>query len=247
MNFLSLALIVSSASASTMNLILLHQAKDMPLYSKVDRDSRNLQLSDECLADNMAASEDPVMLSIISDAMEACPEGTTITPSSMTMDYANCPTFPDALKKACDVMDGTLIPVNATVIECQVDGEIFKLTSNLGQECFAASCDVSQYDEHIANLNSDPEMQALMESMGGECTFSVVSDSAASESTASDSTASDGIASDSTAFESTASKSTASKSTASESTEHTFSGAYHMGLHAGMVALLLVISTAQFA
>ncbi len=66
---------------------------------------------------------------------------------------------------------GTISPVDELVLDCKIQGTPFKMTLNAVYDCLAASCDASKYDEHIANLNSDPEMQELMDSMGAECSF----------------------------------------------------------------------------
>jgi ribosomal protein L12E/L44/L45/RPP1/RPP2 len=39
-------------------------------------------------------------------------------------------------------------------------------------ECVGAVCDASQYAEHVANLNENPEVQEILTSMGADCTIS---------------------------------------------------------------------------
>ncbi len=93
------------------------------------------------------------------------------------------------------IFTGMVIRVDEIVMDCTSEGESFKMAINTVNECLDASCDASKYNEHIDNLNSNPEVQELMNSMGLDCTFS---------------------------------------------------SAYHLGLGAGMVAIVLTISMAVF-
>lgn len=70
------------------------------------------------------------------------------------------------------IITGTVVPADELVVDCTIGGESFKITANTVNECLDASCDASKYDEHIANLNSNPELQELLNAMGAECTFS---------------------------------------------------------------------------
>jgi hypothetical protein len=56
-------------------------------------------------------------------------------------------------------------------MDCNVDGTSMTITMNTVNECLAAVCDASQYDEHVANLNENPQIQKMMTSMGADCTF----------------------------------------------------------------------------
>eukprot|EP00804_Cyclotella_cryptica_P014845 CCRYP_015033-RA/>CCRYP_015033-RA protein AED:0.04 eAED:0.04 QI:53/1/1/1/1/1/2/226/235 len=225
-------LITSTAAAPTKH-VLLNQVREMLLVPNQSQGSRELQLSDECLEANQAHAENPDFVSFLLDAMKECPEAIIMTQNSLTMDYSGCPSWTDSLKEACGLINGTIIPVDTRVLDCTIQGDPFKMTINTVNECFDASCDVSKYDEHIANLNSDPEMQELMDSMRAECTFS---------STDQDSNQG------SMGAESTFSSTNQDSNQDSIGVEGTFSSAFHLelGAGAGMVTFALTSLSALF-
>lgn len=164
--FLTAALSMAAPSKD----ILIDQVKNNLLAP--NRYNRMLQLSDECTAANEALTEDPILIAAIQEATGSCPGAISVTENSMTIDYSVCPSIADELEKACDAVNGTTVPVDKLVVDCKMQGERFKITWNTLVECLAAVCDASKYGEHIANLNSNPELDALMASLGAECTFS---------------------------------------------------------------------------
>jgi hypothetical protein len=64
------------------------------------------------------------------------------------------------------------VPAKKLVMDCTIDGESMTITMNTVVECLSAVCDASQYAEHVANLNENPEVQEILTSMGADCTIS---------------------------------------------------------------------------
>ena len=56
-------------------------------------------------------------------------------------------------------------------MDCKKEGEQFKMTFDMVTECLHSSCNAAGYGETMANLNSDPEMNDLLASLGADCTF----------------------------------------------------------------------------
>ena len=54
-------------------------------------------------------------------------------------------------------------------MDCKIQGEQFKMTMDTVTECLHSSC--TEYGETMANLNSDPEMNDLLASLGADCTI----------------------------------------------------------------------------
>lgn len=110
MNHLPFALIslTATVTAIPMKHMLFNQIRDIPLVRKPYRGSRELQLSDECLAATQANEENPIFYSALLDAMNACPEATIFTPTSLTMDYSDCPSYTEGIKEACDAVNGKI-------------------------------------------------------------------------------------------------------------------------------------------
>ena len=66
---------------------------------------------------------------------------------------------------------GTTVPAENIVMDCKIQGEQFKMTMDTVSECLHSSCNAAEYGETMANLNSDPEMNDLLASLGADCTF----------------------------------------------------------------------------
>jgi hypothetical protein len=87
------------------------------------------------------------------------------------------------------------VPAKKLVMDCTIDGESMTITMNTVVECVGAVCDASQYAEHVANLNENPEVQEILTSMGADCTFST---DAASEEDTDDALSTDAASEDDT-------------------------------------------------
>jgi hypothetical protein len=87
------------------------------------------------------------------------------------------------------------VPAEKLVMDCSIDGESMTITMNTVVECVGAVCDASQYAEHVANLNQNPEVQEILTSMGADCTFST---DAASEDDTDDPRSTDAASEDDT-------------------------------------------------
>lgn len=98
--------LAATAAAVPMKYVLLNQIQDMLLVPNQSRGNRKLQLSDECMEANLANAENPVFVSILNDTMSECPEATTVTETSLTMDFSICPSWTDGVKEACDAVNG---------------------------------------------------------------------------------------------------------------------------------------------
>ena len=103
---LAIIFVIASAAAAPMKHVLLNQVRGQLLFPNQYKDSRELQFSDECVSDNQAIAESPIFTSLALNAANACPEATTVTEKSLTMDYSDCPSWTDGVKEACDAVNG---------------------------------------------------------------------------------------------------------------------------------------------
>ncbi len=103
---LAIIFVIASAAAAPMKHVLLNQVRGQRLFPNQYKDSRELQLSDECMSANQANAENPMFTSFVLNATNECPEATTLTEKSLTMDYSDCPSWTDGIKEACDAVNG---------------------------------------------------------------------------------------------------------------------------------------------
>lgn len=172
MKFLSVAFIASAAAASSVSTVdkdaILEKVQRRMLAP--NRRHRHLRLSDECLAANEALAEDPVFLAAVEGAVSGCPEAITQTSDKIVMDYTVCPEVAEDLRDVCHEVNGTVIETERLTITCSAQGESFTIEMDGIPECLDEVCDASQWDDHIANINEDPELKDLLASMGATCT-----------------------------------------------------------------------------
>ena len=110
---IAVVLLASGAAASSSSKdIILGQVKEK-LFAVPSSHSRSrmLQLSDACIAANEALAQDPTFIAAMQEAESSCPQATTMTENSMSIDFSVCPDIKDDLVEVCDAVNGKRICV----------------------------------------------------------------------------------------------------------------------------------------
>ena len=115
MKNLSIAVVLlasgGAASSSSKDIILGQVKEKLFAVPSSHSRSRMLQLSDACIAANEALAQDPIFIAAMQEAQSSCPQATTMTENSMSIDFSVCPNIKDDLVELCDAVNGKQICV----------------------------------------------------------------------------------------------------------------------------------------
>ena len=82
-------------------------------------------------AANEALAQDPTFIAAMQEAQSSCPQATTMTENSMSIDFSVCPDIKDDLVEVCDAVNGKHRCVQ---VKKKVDASL--ISSHLPCVCF---------------------------------------------------------------------------------------------------------------